>query len=71
MWRKFDEFDAHDLRQVSLRYSADRYICMAYMQTEDEYRSTFGYFFSCDGNLICRRQLNQIRNWQATSHLEV
>lgn len=75
MWKLYCNLTPAQTAQVDAMFSGDNAIESILIVSTTAYRNWFGYFAQPTddmdgGDIICRRRINDIRNWQATSHLE-
>lgn len=64
-WLRFGELTEAQEDQTAAMFSGDFYAGRDSAAVLS-YRASFGYFIDGAGNVMCRRKLTQIRNWNAT-----
>ena len=67
MWLTYARLNAKQSRQLNQKFSGDWILCGQDWQKVAAYRERFGYFVGASLDVECRRDINLIKDWQATN----
>jgi hypothetical protein len=70
MWTRWRDLFISQRAQADQMFSGDVGIALSGAASLLTLRNYYGYWVGDNGEIVCRRVVTQIHDWQATSHLE-